>query len=285
MWHNPNTRSYGGARTHPQRTATCPHPGTRPSTRETALVHARGALLHARAHEHEIATSSGEPTKPTTTSCVLGLTLAHPQAYPCGSRRSTPARPRWPLRRPNPPAPRPPRACPPRSAGQWSVAATSVGPVAWPDRCPSQATPDTRNTANGGGTGEMARAISESGPGHGRRPDGDREDPEGGHSRPQPPDPRGPLRRQLRRHGRQGPPDQGPDLRAPLDHARASTPTTRSPGRPGPPRSATSPASSSSSRRTSRSRTSGASSRRTSSSASTSAATSARRSARRASAS
>ena len=96
---------------------------------------------------------------------------------------------------------------------------------------------------------------------------------------------RRPVRGQLRRSPRRWPAGQGPDLRAPLDHA----------GRPSVRRDHLGDAdrrdrqrdraSSSSSRRTSRSRASGASSPPTSSSASTSAATSARPSARPASAS
>ena len=131
----------------------------------------------------------------------------------------------------------------------------------------------------------MARASSDAVP----VMDGGRRRPRRRRRPPQPPsrhapDPRGPVRRQLRRHGRQRPPAKG------LTFERRWT----TPGHPSLRRDHLGDAdrgdrqrvaaSSSSSRRTSRSRSSGASSRRTSSSASTSAATSGRRSARRASA-
>ena len=254
-WPIPNTRSVANPPpTRGQPTTPRARPlhdvDTASSTQCTALAHAPTT--------HESQHLAVQPHDRTTTSCGLALTARPLEAY---RRRTLLNDERRPSETPAAPpiaGPHSPERRPSTGLKGGDVAATARSGRG-------------RGTETGNGPTEQRGSR-----GHGSSR-GQDQDPDHEADRPHPVGPSG--------ASFDGEGTQGPDLRAPLDDARASIPTTRSPGRRGPRPSATSPASSSSSRRTSRSRSSGASSRPTSSSASTSAATSGRRSARRASAS
>ena len=172
----------------------------------------------SRARTDQIATSSGRPLNRTTTSCGLGLDSARPQAYLERSRRSHPRPPRTALRRPHPPVVRAPGPASGDREGRL-VAATRGG----------RGTGGSRGTRPGGrsgdGGGQSPDGANEQRDGprswiarrRGNRDRHHRHRPHAGRQEERRPPAQRPLRRQLRRHGRQGPPGQGPHHRAPLD--------------------------------------------------------------------